>query len=174
MCFRFAATLSVLMLLPVIVSAAGQSGPVAARYDCVFQPWIGGRLIDGKISAPQTGQFRQAPVHISFIASDPGGESAVMQIGQRPGWDTPATLKIMDDVLRFSFEFPGRSAGSATIYRTKGADGYPAVHTDQGWADGQLSVGYSYGSCEATDPRWSYPAILVRRIRHTAVVHCRL
>jgi hypothetical protein len=153
MCFRFAAALSVLILLPAIVPAAAEPGSVAARYDCAFQPWIGGRLIDGKISAPQTGQLRQAPVRISFIVSDPRGGPAVMQIGQRQGWNTPATLRIMDDVLRFSFEFPGRSAGSATIARTKGANGYPAVHTDQGWADGHLSVGYSYGSCEATDQR---------------------
>lgn len=153
MYFRLAAAFSVLMLLPAIVAAAGQPGPVAARYDCVFQPWIGGRLIDGKISAPQARRFRQAPVHISFIVGDPVGGSTVMQIGQRPGWNTPATLKILDGVLRFSFEFPGRSTGSATISRTKEADGYPAVHTDQGWADGHLSVGYSYGSCEATDAR---------------------
>lgn len=153
MCFRFAAAFSVFMLLPAIVPAAAQPGPVSARYDCVFQPWIGGRLIEGKVSAPQTEQFRQAPVHISFIVSDPAGGSAVMQIGQRPGWNTPATLKILDNVLRFSFEFPGRSAGSATISRTRDANGYPAVHTDQGWADGHLSVGYSFGSCEATDAR---------------------
>jgi hypothetical protein len=153
MCFRFAVTLSVLMWLPVIVPAAGQSGSVAPRYDCVFQPWVGGRLIDGKISAPHTGRFHQAPVYISFIVNDPAGSPAVMQIGRRPGWGTPATLKIMDNVLRFSFEFPSRSAGSATISRTKGANGYPAVHTDQGWTDGHLSVGYSYGSCEATDAR---------------------
>lgn len=92
-------------------------------------------------------------MHISFIVSDPAGGSAAMQIGQRPGWNTPATMKVLEAVVRFSFEFPGRSAGSATIHRTKGADGYPAVHTDQGWADGHLSVGYSYGSCKATDAR---------------------
>lgn len=150
---RLAAVFSVPMLLPAIVLASGQPSPVAARYDCVFEPWIGGRLIDGKISAPRTGQFRQAPVHINFIVSNLAGGSAVMQIGQRPGWNTPATLKILDNVLRFSFEFPGRSAGSATISRAKKANGYPAVHTDQGWADGHLSVGYSYGSCQATDVR---------------------
>lgn len=148
---RLATIFSVLMLLPAIAPVAAQSSPVAARYDCVFQPWIGGRLIDGEIVSPET--FRQAPVHISFIISDTAGGAAVMQIGQRPGWNTPAIVKILDDVLRFSFEFPGRSAGSATIYRTKETDGYPAVHTDQGWADGHLSVGYSYGSCKATGAR---------------------
>lgn len=154
MCSRLAAAFSLLMLMPAIAPATAQPSPVAARYDCVFQPWIGGRLIDGKISAPHTGQFRQAPVHISFIVSDdPARGSAVMQIGQRPGWNTPTTLKILDSVLRFSFQFPGRSAGSATISRTKEANGYPAVHTDQGWADGHLSVGYSYGTCQAAGAR---------------------
>lgn len=148
---RLATAFSVLML-PVIAPAAAQPTPVAARYDCVFQPWTGGRLIDGEIVA-DTGQFRQAPVHISFIISDVAGGSAVMQIGRRSGWNTPATLKVLDAVLRFSFEFPGRSAGDATIWRTRKAGGYPAVHTDQGWADGHLSVGYSYGSCQTADAR---------------------
>ena len=146
---RLAVAFSISMFLPA-APASAQPGPVAARYDCLFEPWIGGRLIDGKISASRTEQSRQAPVYLGFIISDPASGSAVMQIGQRPGWNTPATLKILDTVLRFSFEFPGRSAGDATISRSKDAGRYPAVHTDQGWADGHLSVGYSYGSCQAT------------------------
>lgn len=148
---RAAKALGVLMLLPAIVPAAAQFRPVAARYDCVFRPWVGGRLIDGNIVAPDV--HRDVPVHLSFIIKDMASGAATMQIGQRPGWNTPATLKIVAEVVRFSFEFPGRSAGSATIYRMKGPDGYPAVHTDQGWADGHLSVGYSYGLCQETDVR---------------------
>lgn len=142
----------VLCLWPATTGpAASKPAMVAARYDCVFQPWVGGRLIDGKIVAPERAQFRQAPVHTSFIALDPARGSAVMQIGQRAGRNTPARLTVHDAVIRFSFAFPGQGAGAVTLSRREQAGRYPAVKSGQDWLDGHLSVGYSIGSCRTPD-----------------------
>lgn len=119
------------------------------RYDCLFQPHIGGRLVDGGIISPDSRTFIHAPVVISFVVKDAITGEAIMQFGKQPGQTVPARREIRDRVVRFSYEFPGLSAGAAAISRTPASGGFPAVRSDQGWYDDALSVGYSSGLCRA-------------------------
>ncbi len=119
------------------------------RYDCLFQPHIGGRLVDGGIISPDSRTFIHAPVAISFVIKDATTGEAIMKFGKQPAQTVPARREVRDRVVRFSYEFPGLSAGSATISRTPTSGGFPAVRSDQGWYDDVLSVGYSTGVCRA-------------------------
>ena len=128
--------------------AAEAIGALPARYDCLFQPLVGGRLIDGALIGPESGQFAHLPVAIRFAVEDASLGAAAMKVGTKQGRTVPAQLEVLDRVVRFSYEFPGLSAGAVTISRVRGRDGFPAVRSDQGWYDGMLSVGHSAGLCQ--------------------------
>ena len=129
-------------------AAAEEIGALPARYDCLFQPLVGGRLIDGALIGPESGQFAHLPVAIRFAVEDASLGAAAMKVGTKRGRTVPARLEILDRVVRFSYEFPGLSAGAVTISLVRGSEGFPAVRSDQGWYDGVLSVGHSAGLCQ--------------------------
>ena len=127
--------------------AAEEIDALPARYDCLFRPLVGGELVDGRLIAADSGQFAHLPIAVRFTVEDPSRRAAAMKVGTKQGRTVPARLEVLDRVVRFSYEFPGLSAGSATISRTPASDGLPAVRSDQGWYDDVLSVGYSSGVC---------------------------
>lgn len=145
----FGTSIAVAMALMPSAATPGDSDVLPERYDCLFQPHIGGRLVDGGIISPDSRAFIHAPVVIGFVVKDAITGEAFMQFGKQPGQTVPARREIRDRVVRFSYEFPGLSAGSTTISRTPASDGFPAVRSDQGWYDDVLSVGYSSGVCRA-------------------------
>jgi hypothetical protein len=133
---------SLLSLLVFMTSA--RPAPVLG-YDCIFHSTRGGMLVDGKIIEPDPVKSPEA--RISFIVTDPENGVATMRIVPRPAWAIPAKFRREDKVVHFSYEFPGRGAGSVTISRTSTPTRFPAVSTDHGWGDDDLSVAYSIGSC---------------------------
>ena len=128
--------------------AAEEIDALPARYDCLFQPLVGGELVDGRLIAPDSGQFAHLPVAVRFTVEDPSRRAAAMKVGTKQGRTVPAQLEVLDRVVRFSYEFPGLSTGAVTISRVRGRDGFPAVRSDQGCYDGILSVGHSAGLCQ--------------------------
>ena len=143
----FGTSIAVAMALMPSAATPGDSDVLPERYDCLFQPHIGGRLVEGGIISPDSSAFIHAPVVVSFVIKDAITGEAIMQLGEQPAQAVPARREVHDRVVRFSYEFPGLSAGSATISRTPASDGLPAVRSDQGWYDDVLSVGYSSGVC---------------------------
>lgn len=145
---------SVMIAMALMPSAATSedTNGLPERFDCLFQPHIGGRLIDGGIISPDSRTFIHAPVAISFVIKDAITGEAIMQFGKQPAQAVPARREVRERVVRFSYEFPGLSAGSATISRTPASGSFPAVRSDQGWYDDVLSVGYSSGLCRPDDP----------------------
>jgi hypothetical protein len=145
----FGAAIKVAIVLMPPAAAAEDIGALPAYYDCLFQPLVGGQLVDGVVLSPDSGQFAHLPVAIRFTVKDPSTGAATMKVGTKQGRTVPARLDVLDRVARFSYEFPGLSAGAVTISRVGGRDGFPAVRSDQGWYDGILSVGYSVGLCQS-------------------------
>lgn len=146
---RGAAMMAAIALMPSS-SASEEIGAPSTRYDCLFQPFVGGQLIDGVLVAPDPGQFAHLPVAIQFTVEDASTGAATMKVGTKQGRTVPARVQILDHVVSFSYEFPGLSAGSVTISRTPESSGFPAVRSDQGWYDRVLSVGHSAGLCQAS------------------------
>lgn len=143
--FYGAAMTAAVALMP---AAAEEIGALSARYDCLFQPLVGGRLIDGALIATDSGQFAHLPVAIRFTVEDASDRTAAMKVGTKQGRTISAQLEVLDRVVRFSYEFPDLSAGAVTISRVRGRDGFPAIRSDQGWYDEILSVGHSAGLCQ--------------------------
>ena len=143
----FGTSIAVAMALMPSAATSEDADGLSERYDCLFQPHIGGRLVEGGIISADSSTFIHASVVIRFVIKDTITGEAIMQWGKQPGQTVPARREVHDRVVRFSYEFPGLSAGSATISRTPASDGFPAVRSDQGWYDDVLSVGYSSGLC---------------------------